>query len=78
MTEKKFSVTGMTRSSCSAHVEKSVQKLNGVKNVNVNLLSNSMTITFDENKLNENDIISSVVKGGYGASIYKDDVKKGR
>lgn len=76
MTEKKFSVTGMTCSSCSAHVEKSVQKLNGVKNVNVNLLSNSMTVTFDENKLNENDIISAVVKGGYGASIYKDDVKK--
>ena len=76
MVEKKFSVTGMTCSSCSAHVEKGVQKLNGVKKVNVNLLSNSMTVIFDESKLNENDIISAVVKSGYGASIYKDEVKK--
>ena len=41
MTEK-FNVTGMTCSACSAHVEKSVKKLNGVKSVNVNLLQNNM------------------------------------
>ena len=76
MTEKKFNVTGMTCSSCSAHVEKSIKNLNGVENVNVNLLSNTMIVKFDENKLNENDIISTVIKSGYGASIYKDEVKK--
>ena len=76
MTEKKFNVTGMTCSSCSAHVEKSTKNLNGVENVNVNLLSNTMIVKFDENKLNENDIISTVIKSGYGASIYKDEVKK--
>lgn len=76
MTEKKFNVTGMTCSSCSAYVEKSIKNLNGVENVNVNLLSNTMIVKFDENKLNENDIISTVIKSGYGASIYKDEVKK--
>ena len=76
MTEKKFNVTGMTCSSCSAHVEKSIKNLNGVDNVNVNLLSNTMIVKFDENKLNENDIISTVIKSGYGASTYKDEVKK--
>lgn len=76
MTEKKFNVTGMTCSSCSAHVEKSIKNLNGVENVNVNLLSNTMIVKFDENKLNENDIISTVIKSGYGASTYKDEVKK--
>lgn len=76
MTEKKFNVTGMTCSSCSAHVEKSIKNLNGVENVNVNLLSNTMIVKFDENKLNENDIISTVIKSGYGASIYKDEIKK--
>lgn len=76
MTEKKFNVTGMTCSSCSAHVEKSIKNLNSVENVNVNLLSNTMIVKFDENKLNENDIISTVIKSGYGASIYKDEVKK--
>lgn len=76
MTEKKFNVTGMTCSSCSAHVEKSIKNLNSVENVNVNLLSNTMIVKFDENKLNENDIISTVIKSGYGASIYKDEIKK--
>ena len=76
MTEKKFNVTGMTCSSCSAYVEKSIKNLNGVENVNVNLLSNTMIVKFDENKLNENDIISTVIKSGYGASTYKDEVKK--
>lgn len=76
MTEKKFNVTGMTCSSCSAHVEKSIKNLNSVENVNVNLLSNTMIVKFDENKLNENDIISTVIKSGYGASIYKDEVKR--
>ena len=47
MTEKKFNVTGMTCSSCSEHVEKSIKNLNGVENVNVNLLSNTMIVKFD-------------------------------
>ncbi|MDP4108420.1 MAG: cation transporter, partial [Bacillota bacterium] len=52
MTEKKFSVTGMTCSACSAHVEKSVGGLGGVKKVNVNLLKNDMTVLYDEAVLN--------------------------
>ena len=35
---QKFTVTGMTCSACSAHVEKAVSKLEGVSDVNVNLL----------------------------------------
>ena len=68
MTEK-FDVTGMTCSACSAHVEKSVSKLDGVKSVNVNLLRNNMHVEFDENVVSINDIISAVVSGGYGASV---------
>ena len=40
----KFDVTGMTCAACQAHVEKSVRKLPGVSQVNVNLLQNNMTI----------------------------------
>ena len=68
MTEK-FNVTGMTCSACSAHVEKSVKKLNGVKSVNVNLLQNNMHVDFDETAVNVDDIINAVVSGGYGASV---------
>ncbi len=68
MTEK-FNVTGMTCSACSAHVEKSVKKLNGVKSVNVNLLQNNMHVDFDETAVSVDDIINAVISGGYGASV---------
>ena len=68
MTEK-FNVTGMTCSACSAHVEKSAKKLNGVKSVNVNLLQNNMHVDFDETAVSVDDIINAVVSGGYGASV---------
>lgn len=68
MTEK-FDITGMTCSACSAHVEKSVKKLDGVSSVNVNLLQNNMHVDFDENMVTVNDIISAVVSGGYGAAV---------
>jgi P-type Cu+ transporter len=51
MKTEKFEVMGMTCASCVAHVEKSVWKLDGVKSVQVNLLTNSMTVDFDEGKL---------------------------
>ena len=65
--EQKFSVSGMTCASCQAHVEKDVQKLNGVQSVNVSLLTNSMTVHFDESVLRPKDIEKAVKAGGYGA-----------
>lgn len=69
MKTEKFDITGMTCSACSAHVEKSVSRLDGVKSVNVNLLRNNMHVDFDENAVSVNDIIGAVVSGGYGASV---------
>lgn len=69
MKEQKFDITGMTCSACSAHVEKSVKKLDGQKEINVNLLTNTMTVKYDENILNEKIIIQAVENAGYGASI---------
>ena len=65
---QKFNVTGMTCSACSAHVEKSVGKLEGVKRVAVNLLAQNMVVEYDENVLKAGDIIHAVEQGGYGAS----------
>ena len=64
-----FTVTGMTCSACSAHVEKAVGKLTGVSAVNVNLLSGSMQVTYDEKALSPEEIIRSVTAAGYGASL---------
>ncbi len=69
MQKMKFAIQGMTCSSCQAHVEKAVQKLAGVQNVSVNLLSNDMTVEYDDNILDNDKIIKAVIDAGYGASI---------
>lgn len=66
--KEKYNITGMTCSACSAHVTKAVAKVNGVKNVNVNLLSNSMVVEYDD-AVSSSDIISAVTEAGYGAEI---------
>lgn len=69
MKKVKFDIQGMTCSSCSSHVEKAVCKLQDIKNVNVNLLSNSMTVEYDENSLDNQSIIKAVIDAGYGAKV---------
>ncbi len=69
MTKQKFNITGMTCSACSAHVEKAVNKLDGIKIASVNLLANSMSAEYDENILSAQDIIAAVIQSGYGASL---------
>lgn len=75
MTEN-FDITGMSCAACSAHVEKSVGALRGVKEVSVNLLKNSMKVEFDENTVSIPDIITAVESGGYGASVKGADKKE--
>ena len=66
--KQKFNVTGMTCSACSAHVDKAVRRLDGVCEVNVNLLGGSMTVDW-EGGLTPDQIVSAVEKAGYGASL---------
>lgn len=70
--QKKYDVTGMSCSACSAYVDKVVRKIDGVTEVNVNLLTNSMVVDYDEKKTNDEAIIAAVVDGGYGASVVKE------
>ena len=48
MKKERFTITGMTCSACSARVEKAVTKLEGTEGVSVNLLTNSMQLSYDE------------------------------
>lgn len=66
---KKYNVTGMSCSSCSSFVDKVVRKVNGVSDVSVSLLSNSMIVDFDENLVTDEAIIAAVKSAGFGASV---------
>ncbi len=68
MKTQKFNVTGMTCAACQANVTRRVQKLEGVKDVDVNLLSGRMTVEYDESALTAPVICAAVQEIGYGAS----------
>ena len=66
--KEKYNVTGMTCAACSAAVERAVKKLDGVEDVQVNLLANQMTVEYDSAKLGAPEITKAVQQAGYGAS----------
>ena len=70
MKTEKFKVTGMTCAACQANVEKVACKLDGVESAQVNLLSEQLTVSFDDEKLTEQNIIDAVNNIGYGASLF--------
>ena len=64
-----YTVTGMTCSACTAHVDKAVRKVAGVEEVNVNLLGGSMQVT---GRADPQEILKAVADAGYGASLPND------
>ena len=63
-----FDIKGMSCSACVAHVDKSVRNLEGILAVQVNLLTNSMSVRYDEALLSITDVESAVKKAGYEAT----------
>ena len=66
--QKKFRVTGMTCTACSAHVEKAVRAIDGVRQADVSLMMNRMIVSFDDTVTSVGEICAAVARAGYGAS----------
>lgn len=77
MKKEVYDVTGMSCAACSARIEKGVSGMEGMEQVSVNLLKNSMAVTYDESLLDSDKIIAKVVDIGYGASLHGDSASKG-
>ncbi len=69
--KKKFLIKGMSCAACVAHVEKAVGRLEGVSEINVSLLNN--TLTLETEKASDEQIMQAVKKAGFKISKY--DVK---
>ncbi len=69
MVTEKYDITGMSCSACSAHIEKRVASIAGIGKVEVNLLTNSMTATYDDTVLDSAAIVAAVTDEGYGAEL---------
>ncbi len=64
-----YNIDGMSCAACSSAVERVTSKLPGVEKSQVNLTTSKMTITYDENILTPEDIISKVERAGFKASL---------
>lgn len=71
---EKYNVQGMTCASCVSHVEKATRKVEGVKDVSVNLLTNSMLVTYSS-PASPALIEKAVADAGYKASLVLKDKK---
>ena len=70
MTEKniRFPITGMSCANCALNIERSVRKLGGVKEANVNFASEQANITYDARDIGIKDLIESIHGAGYGVA----------
>lgn len=68
MKRQTFDITGMSCAACAAHVEKASGTLDGVEEASVSLLTNALTVVYDEHMTDENKIIAAVKKSGYGCA----------
>ncbi len=65
-------VVGMTCAACSARIEKSLNKLEGVTSANVNLLANKATVEFDSAATSKDMIIKTIEKTGYEVPLVRE------
>ena len=68
MTVKQLSIQGMTCSSCAASIENGLGKVPGVHSANVNLTTERLDLTFDEEQTGLEHVFSIINDIGYSAS----------
>lgn len=66
-----FAVHGMTCASCVRRVERSIAKLDGVGQVNVNLAAESAHVEMLNGQVDEQAVIAAITKAGYEAKVIK-------
>ncbi|MGF2053212.1 heavy metal translocating P-type ATPase [Vagococcus fluvialis] len=63
--QRVYNIEGMTCASCAQTVEKVVSKVPSVEEASVNLATEKLTVSFDENSANEEAVIKAVDDAGY-------------
>jgi len=75
---KKFHIEGMSCTACSNSIERVTRKLESVTSSNVNLISKTLYIEYDENILSPALIISTIEKAGFKAYLIDDNIDKNK
>src|SRR5699024_12540027 len=64
-TEKTLEIQGMTCSACANRIEKTLSKMDGVEQANVNFALERSTISYDPDKVGVHDFEEKIEKLGY-------------
>ncbi|WP_457554271.1 heavy metal translocating P-type ATPase [Desulfobacula sp.] len=67
-------ITGMSCANCAANITRTVKKLDGVKDVNVNFASETAMVSFDTDTIRSNDIIHKIQKLGFNVPISRKEL----
>ena len=67
-TEITLPVTGMTCAMCVKNVERSLKKVEGVEQAQVNLATEIATVHYDDSQLKTRDLAAQLEKSGYGVA----------
>ena len=65
---KTLQIEGMMCASCVAHVEKSLQGLDGVATATVNLATETAMVEFEREKVQDDDLNKAVENAGYAVA----------
>ncbi len=74
--KEKFSVSGMSCAACSAGIERTVQKIEGVSCVAVSLMGEHMQVEYDEQLVSQSTLMQAVMGLGYGIKPFEDNPLK--
>lgn len=69
-----YKITGMTCASCAKAVERTVRKLDGVSDQNVNIATEKLKIEYNNDEVGFDDIKRAIEKAGYG--VIKEETNK--
>ena len=62
---RSFAIEGMTCEDCVKHISRTLKRLNGVKNVQVDLEGATVTVTYDTTKTDIPAVHDAILASGY-------------
>lgn len=78
VTKKAFPVLNMHCAGCANNVEKIVRKLPGIVDATVNFATNTLSVSYEADKLTPGEIRAAVLSGGYDLIVEEENLREER
>ena len=78
VTKKVFPVLNMHCAGCANNVEKIVRKLPGIVDATVNFATNTLSVSYEADKLTPGEIRAAVLSGGYDLIVEEENLREER